>query len=77
MESENRSSYHLVKNSKTKVPELILMSFDNIDHAPGFGSEESSSLWFLEELNRNEDPSRWMPDLNLTSSKETQREHLI
>lgn len=29
----------------------------------GLGSEESSSLWFLEELKRNEDPSRWMPDL--------------
>ena len=47
--------------SKTKEPEL--MSFDNRDHAPGLGSEESSSLWFLEELKRNEDPSRWMPDL--------------
>ena len=47
--------------SKTKKTEL--MSFDTRDHAPGLGSEESSSLWFLEELNRNEDPSRWMPDL--------------
>ena len=32
-------------------------------------SEESSSLWFLEELNRNEDPSRWIPDLFEKKSK--------
>ena len=31
--------------------------------APGFVSDESSSLWFLEELSRNEEPSRWIPDL--------------
>lgn len=29
----------------------------------GFVSDESSSLWFLEELSRNEEPSRWIPDL--------------
>ena len=33
------------------------------DNAPGFVSDESSSLWFLEELSRNEEPSRWIPDL--------------
>ena len=56
-----QSSQKVLENNRDTA--FIHIMSQCSDGTPGFGSEESSSLWFLEELNRNEDPSRWMPDL--------------